>query len=445
MIILQHFPMVHTLHWRKCTPREGFVVTMQAARHTNPSNCLQPSLAIIKVSWSLTNYQGYTYSVFNLVYETNVVSCRIWDALGFKRIGRIKACGNLRSHPDELVDAIIYGRDLGPEGEDFVSEERFDKIRFYLKHGKYPNGADRAEKSRLRSAATHYKLILAEEDRHGEERLMLKDKEVVADPQRQYEIARQVHAVQHGGINKTTAAIAEHYHWVRIKETVSLAIKNCPECKDATKIPTVRPAGEGVSPPASMNGTPQRRGGQHPSSHDPNALIERLVNFDDLDPVSHLSPQISSHNSQQNLAGSEQMYSRNPVPVGGMASYQSFQSQLQDQIQHELQGYNAADAATHMPLDPQIIAHHSQQQQHLGQYVGPEQQLEGYQPDHGGENGQYELDMEDMNGTGGTESRQTRPDDTRLATIRHVRQHDEPDMYVHEGHNGGKDDDIFMN
>jgi GNAT superfamily N-acetyltransferase len=55
---------------------------------------------------------GYTYSVFNLVYETNVASCRIWDALGFKRIGRVKGCGNLRSYPDRLVDAIIYGREL---------------------------------------------------------------------------------------------------------------------------------------------------------------------------------------------------------------------------------------------------------------------------------------------------------------------------------------------
>lgn len=380
-----------------------------------------------------------------MVYETNVASCRIWDALGFKRIGRVKACGNLRSHPDELVDAIIYGRDLGPEGEDFVSEERFDKIRFYLKHGKYPNGADRAEKSRLRSAATHYKLILAEEDPNGEERLMLKDKEVVADPQRQYEIARQVHAAQHGGINKTTAAIAEHYHWVRIKETVSLAIKNCPECKDATKIPTVRPAGDGISPPsAAMDGAPQRRGAPHPTNHDPNALIERLVNFDDLEPVPQHSPQVSSHNSQQNLAATEQMYPRNHVPVTSMNNYPSFQSQLQDQIQHELQGYNANDASSHIPLDPQIMTHHSQQQQQLGGYHGPEHQLDGYQPSHVGDDGQYQLDMNDLDGAGGGEAQQQHHDDTRLATVRQVRHHDEPNMYVHETHTGEKEDDIFM-
>lgn len=176
---------------------------------------------------------GYTYSVFNLVYETNMASLRIWDALGFKRIGRVKGCGNLKSHPGQYIDAIIFGRELGGEGDEYVSEERFDKIRFYLKTNSYPAGSDRAEKSRLRSAATHYRLELASQD--GEEdRLMLKGKEVISDPHRQYEIARTVHLVGHGGINKTTATIADKYHWVRIKETVSAAIRNCIECKDSS-------------------------------------------------------------------------------------------------------------------------------------------------------------------------------------------------------------------
>ncbi|ODA76012.1 hypothetical protein RJ55_08294 [Drechmeria coniospora] len=179
---------------------------------------------------------GYTYSVFNLVYETNVASCRIWDALGFKRIGRVKACGNLRSHPGRLIDAIIYGRDLdlagagvgGSNGDEFVSEERFDKIRYYLKTTKYPAGANRAEKSRLRSAATHYKLLEGD-------KLMLKDKEVISDPVRQYETARNAHNLHHWGINKTTATIAEKYHWSRIKETVSDVIRACSECKEQGK------------------------------------------------------------------------------------------------------------------------------------------------------------------------------------------------------------------
>ncbi len=178
--------------------------------------------------------KGYTYSVFNLVYETNTASTLIWDSLGFKRIGRVPGCGNLRSS-SEPVAALIYGRDLGADGEGLVSEERFDKIRYYLKHAKYPTGADRAEKSRLRSAATHYKLIDAQDE--TPERLMLKDKEVISEPQSQYEIARDIHNQTHAGINKTTAVIATKYHWVRIKETVGQVIKNCPECKDSGKPP----------------------------------------------------------------------------------------------------------------------------------------------------------------------------------------------------------------
>lgn len=296
--------------------------------------------------------QNYTYSVFNLVYETNVASIRIWDALGFKRIGRVKGCGNLRSSPDALVDAIIYGRDLGPEGEDFVSEERFDKIRFYLKHGKYPNGADRAEKSRLRSAATHYKLLPAEDDDDptvdkDNERLMLKDKEVVSDPQRQYEIARRVHAAQHGGINKTTATIAEKHHWVRIKETVSLVIKNCPDCKDASKVPTVRPVGENLSSLSSATGGTRRSNGQ---SSDPNSMIERLVNFDDLETSSEGSAVGGTARGVGGKAG--------PMISRGASSDGTTPGQVPVAQMHSLQTY--AD----IPLDPQIMQHQPQNHQH---------------------------------------------------------------------------------
>ena len=153
------------------------------------------------------------------------------------------------------MDAIIYGRDLGLEGEDYVSEERFEKIKFYLKHGKYPNGADRAEKSRLRSAATHYKLLPATETEP--EKLMLKDKEVISDPQKQYELARQMHIPHHGGINKTTASIAEKYHWVRIKETVSQVIRNCPDCKDTSKTAASRTDKRSDGSPSLSTPAPQ--------------------------------------------------------------------------------------------------------------------------------------------------------------------------------------------
>ncbi|KAI1870322.1 uncharacterized protein JN550_005250 [Neoarthrinium moseri] len=206
----------------------GFLVT-DAARNRGVGRLMGESY----LDWAPR--LGYTYSVFNLVYETNVASCKIWDALGFKRIGRVKGCGNLKSYPDRLVDAIIYGRDLGEAPGDAtdgpVSEERFDKIKFYLKYGKYPNGSDRAEKSRLRSAATHYKLL-------ENDVLMLKDKEVISDPVRQLDIAKNVHeAGNHAGINKTTATIAERYHWSRIKETVSDIIRLCSECKELGKVP----------------------------------------------------------------------------------------------------------------------------------------------------------------------------------------------------------------
>ncbi|KAH6653087.1 hypothetical protein BKA67DRAFT_506546, partial [Truncatella angustata] len=206
----------------------GFIVT-EAARNRGIGRLLGETY----LDWAPK--LGYSYSVFNLVYETNVASCKIWDALGFKRIGRVKGCGNLKSYPDRLVDAIIYGRDLGEAAGDGadgpVSEERFDKIKFYLKYGKYPNGSDRAEKSRLRSAATHYKLL-------ENDVLMLKDKEVISDPVRQMDIAKKTHeAGSHAGINKTTATIAERYHWSRIKETVSDVIRLCSECKELGKLP----------------------------------------------------------------------------------------------------------------------------------------------------------------------------------------------------------------
>ena len=56
--------------------------------------------------------QGFTYSVFNLVYETNVASTKIWDSLGFERIGRVRKCGVLKSYPGRKVDAIVYGYDF---------------------------------------------------------------------------------------------------------------------------------------------------------------------------------------------------------------------------------------------------------------------------------------------------------------------------------------------
>ena len=366
---------------------------------------------------TLSRAQGYTYSVFNLVYETNVASCRIWDALGFKRIGRIKKCGNLRSHPDELVDAIIYGRDLGPEGEDFVFEERFDKIRFYLKHNKYPDGADRAEKSRLRSAATHYRLV-PKEDGNGEDRLMLKDKEVVSDPQRQYEIARSTHALQHGGINKTTAAIAEQFHWVRIKETVSLAIKNCPQCKEPAKDPSVRPMTTSTLDitQAGLQAGPEMHGHrtQQDRTQDPHSVIDTLAQLDDLAPPPHnMMPE--AHHEDGTVSD-----------VNLRALQEHLSSGL---LQHSLDHYGPGDASG--PLDPRIMSSHSEHHHpnsHPHDFGFAHQTQQG----HGVNEAHFELDFND--GSGQPPDKFHREVNTNLATQRHVRNHDDPMSYVDEGH-----------
>jgi RimJ/RimL family protein N-acetyltransferase len=54
---------------------------------------------------------GYVYSVFNLVFVSNVASVRIWDSLGFDRIGLIPGAGVLKGY-EERVDAIVFGKKL---------------------------------------------------------------------------------------------------------------------------------------------------------------------------------------------------------------------------------------------------------------------------------------------------------------------------------------------
>lgn len=233
-----------------------------------------------------------------------------------------------------MIDALIYGRDLGPEGDDFVSEERFSKIRFYLKHGKYPNGADRAEKSRLRSAATHYKLVPGEDGTEDGERLMLKDKEVVSDLQRQYDIAQTVHLQHHGGINKTTAAIAEKYHWVRIKETVSLVIRNCVDCKEMAKVPPIR-----------ADGMPSRRPNIPPAGQGGISAAGRVLSL----------PDSQTQSSEQQVPENETLPLRSPSPT---QQQPTSPDQVEADQQYETAPINNTqhfDDYSEIPLDPQIM------------------------------------------------------------------------------------------
>ncbi|KAA8644740.1 hypothetical protein EYZ11_002204 [Aspergillus tanneri] len=294
---------------------------------------------------------GYTYAVFNLVYESNVASCRIWDALGFKRIGKVPGGGRLLSNPGQYVDAIIYGRDLGPEGGDSLTQDRFDKIRYYLKHSKYPRGADRAEKSRLRSAATHYKLVGGTDG--DAEKLMLKDKEVVSDPQQQYEIARDMHVQQHAGINKTTAAIAVKYHWVRIKETVSRVIRDCPQCKETLKLPMVNGLFQAEDQPDNDD---------QPSAGESDVKQERQMNHENH--VNHDNgmkhPSDMNHDSGMNLPSSAAMGTN---PLLDHTSLDAHQSHNPFVTAHPSIVQGPVDPIgdyTAMPLDPQIIDIHHQ-------------------------------------------------------------------------------------
>ncbi|PVZ98796.1 hypothetical protein BB558_003279 [Smittium angustum] len=64
-------------------------------------------LAFIKLAPAL----GYKASLFNLVFESNTSSVRLWRSLGFIETGRIPKAGRLRNS-DKLVDAINFYYDF---------------------------------------------------------------------------------------------------------------------------------------------------------------------------------------------------------------------------------------------------------------------------------------------------------------------------------------------
>lgn len=246
---------------------------------------------------------------------------------------------------------------------------------------------------------------------------MLKDKEVVSDPQRQYEIARHVHALQHGGINKTTATIAEKYHWVRIKETVSLVIKNCPNCKESIRpVPAMRTFGDAQTTGAGPQQTRSRRDNSNHSNHtqDQSSMIERLVDFTDLQTTPSATDQMQNSLSMQN----------HPQPeLNHMAN-----------LHHHLP--SSPSPYDNLPLDPQIMHNPAiSSQQHHQNASHPsdelfEDQLRRATQDTTAHDTHYHLDM--------SSHHTDRMPGTRMATGRHMRQHDEPMSFVHEtGEDGG--------
>ncbi|CAN3354644.1 hypothetical protein DICA0_C10352 [Diutina catenulata] len=166
---------------------------------------------------------GFTFSMFDMVFETNVAARRIWDQFGFKQLGKIRGAAVVRNH-DQPVAGLILGKDISmPVSPSDPRASRHEKIRYYLLTGGYPANATRQEKSSLRSGASHYEM--------DGDKLMFKGKEVITDKMRQLDIASRFHLQSnHGGINRTTSFVSEQYHWSGIKETATVAVKNCRTC-----------------------------------------------------------------------------------------------------------------------------------------------------------------------------------------------------------------------
>ena len=55
-------------------------------------------------------WRGYTAVMFNLVFETNIPSLKLWQSLGFETIGRIPAAAHLKD--GKVVDALMLYRKL---------------------------------------------------------------------------------------------------------------------------------------------------------------------------------------------------------------------------------------------------------------------------------------------------------------------------------------------
>lgn len=306
---------------------------------------------------------GYTYTIFNLVFETNVPARRIWELFNFKRIGRIKLAGILKGH-EQAVDAIMYGRELITNSDPAVGAYRFDKIKFYLETGRYPAMADRQEKSRLRLLALHYRL------ENG--KLMLKGREVILDPERQLQICTDVHMTNHGGINKTTSVVAEKYHWTRIKDTVAAAIKNCPECRDIGKDPQIvkrQPPRKPTSHPLSRKGIKmlltqpnnpnarhmlRRRDDVDMSLPGNEALLSHdLLGLDDNIMAAVEAAQRSHHNGQN--SNSHPSYAAAAASaVSGDSDYHQY---LHDYLaEYQPDGRQEKDRNSNIPVDPEVSA-----------------------------------------------------------------------------------------
>jgi L-amino acid N-acyltransferase YncA len=58
----------------------------------------------------LASHLGYSAVMFNLVFETNIASIRLWESLGFETIGRIPKAAKLAD--GNVVDALMMYKEL---------------------------------------------------------------------------------------------------------------------------------------------------------------------------------------------------------------------------------------------------------------------------------------------------------------------------------------------
>ena len=79
------------------------------------------ALAFIQIAPLL----GYKASMFNLVFENNIASVRLWRSMGFQEIGRVPNAGYLikRKDANEGISNSV--------GDDDEEEEFVDAIMFY--------------------------------------------------------------------------------------------------------------------------------------------------------------------------------------------------------------------------------------------------------------------------------------------------------------------------
>lgn len=181
------------------------------------------------IEWS--KRLGFTSCYFPLIYGTNVGIRRILEGLNFKRIGKLPEAGILKGF-DVPVDSFIYGKefthitrsiDLLRDPQKTNDIAKYERLKFYLETGKYPANCDRNEKARLRVSSRTHSLL------NG--KLMTRGREIVFEPDKQRQIALDMHGVEHQGINKITTRIVERYHWKGVKNTVSEVIAQCQKCK----------------------------------------------------------------------------------------------------------------------------------------------------------------------------------------------------------------------